>query len=102
MARRRQPVSGRPLTDAAVPGVVAAAALEVSHAAVPGEGVHDAGRADGVYEGCFPGSWGRGGGKKKLSHANIDIGLGLLGMKVSCAARVKEEKEQNQTGLCKR
>lgn len=61
MERRHQPPSRRQLTDAAVPGVIAAAALEVSHAAVPGEGVHDAGRADGVHEGCFPGSWGRGG-----------------------------------------
>lgn len=34
---------GTALTDAAVPGVVAAAALEVSQAAVPGEGVHDPG-----------------------------------------------------------
>lgn len=54
---------GTALTDAAVPGVVAAAALEVSQAAVPGEGVHDPGRADGMYKGGFPGSWGREGEK---------------------------------------
>lgn len=52
---------GRALTDTAVPGVVAAAALEVPQAAVPGEGVHDPGRADGVHKGGFPGSWGREG-----------------------------------------
>lgn len=91
MERRCQPVLRWQLTDAAVPGVVAAAALEVSHATVPGEGVHDAGRADGVYKGCFAGSWGRG--EKKLSHANIDIGPGLLGMKLSRAAKVQEGKK---------
>lgn len=85
----------RQLTDAAVPGVVAAAALEVSHAAVPGEGVHDASRADGVYKGCFPGSWGRG--EKKLSRANIGISPGLLGMKISHAAKVREGKKKKQS-----
>ena len=98
LERQRQPVLRRQLTDAAVPGVVAAAALKVSHAAVPGEGVHDAGRADGVYKGCFPGSWGRGG--KKLSDVNTDISPGLLGMKISRAAKVQEGKKK--PSLCKR
>lgn len=53
---RGQCVLGWSLTDAAVPGVVTAAALEVSQAAVPGEGVHHPGRADGVHKGGFPGS----------------------------------------------
>lgn len=56
MERRCQPIPRPELTNAAVPGVITAAALEVPHAAVPGEGVHDTGRADGVHEGCFPGS----------------------------------------------
>lgn len=56
-----QSVLGQSLTDAAVPGVIAAAALKVSQAAVPGEGVHDPSRADGMHKGGFPGSWGRGG-----------------------------------------
>lgn len=96
MERQSQPVGRRQLTDAAVPGVVAAAALKVSHAAVPGEGVHDAGRADGVYKGRFPGSWGRAG--EKLSDANIDISPGLLRMKLSRAAKVREGKEPTQFG----
>lgn len=80
-AKPRQ-AAHRQLTDAPVPGVVAAAALEVAHAAVPGQGVHDAGGADGVHEGRLPGSWGRG--EKKPSHVNVRTGPGLLGRELYC------------------
>lgn len=38
------------LTPLAVPAVVAPAVVKVAEAAVPGQRVHDAGRADGVHE----------------------------------------------------
>lgn len=42
------------LTPLSVPAVVAAAVVEVAQAAVPGESVHDASRADGVHERSLP------------------------------------------------
>lgn len=42
------------LTPLAIPAVVAAAVVKVAEAAVPGESVHDASRADGVHERSLP------------------------------------------------
>lgn len=42
------------LTPLAVPAVVAPAVVKVAQTAVPGESVHDAGRADGVHERSLP------------------------------------------------
>lgn len=56
IAGRSQQDACQHLTYTPVPGVVAAAALEVSHAAVPGQGVHNTSGADGVHKGCLSGS----------------------------------------------
>lgn len=42
------------LTSLSVPAVVAATVVKVSEAAVPGQSVHDSGRADGMDKRCLP------------------------------------------------